>query len=49
MTAFSPTHSYGTQTQRGVAERLLKGIRTAECGKRIGNGGASAEPAPARR
>jgi hypothetical protein len=34
MTEFSPNHSYGTQTQRGVGERLLKGIRRADCRRR---------------
>jgi hypothetical protein len=34
MTEFSPSHSYGTQTQRGVGERLLQGIRRADCRRR---------------
>jgi hypothetical protein len=31
MTEFSPSHTYGTQTQRGIGERLLRGIRRARC------------------
>lgn len=31
MTEYSPSHSYGTQTQRGIGERLLQGIRRAHC------------------
>ena len=46
MTEFSPSHRYGTLTQRGVAERLLEGINRAPCGKRFDQtGGATAVPA----
>jgi hypothetical protein len=40
MTEFNPNHRYGSHTQRGVAARLLDGVRSAECGKRFGTGGA---------
>lgn len=48
MTEYMPSHSDGTTTQRGVAERLLRGIRAARCGSRAGHGGANAEPLAAR-
>jgi hypothetical protein len=43
MTEYSPGHDYGTQTIKGVAERLTKGIRQAHCGRAIGHGDAVAE------
>ncbi len=46
MTEFSPGHNYGKQTQRGVAERLLEGIRRSQCGERTEQDGAVANPSP---
>jgi beta-lactamase class A len=40
MTEFNPNHRYGSQTQRGIAARLLDGVRRAECGRRFGTGNA---------